>query len=142
MSPERTAEYTTNEQASSLDPSESPKMAENDSRRGEYYSELVNFKGVSSEPQQALHGNSILTEEEDSPTFKVCDNKGKISEQQTFKMRLEKPKAASSNGMSFENGAYKMDNLGQYFNTFIKVQVLALNHQCKVNRLTVIFGQF
>ena len=90
------------------------------------------FKGVSSEPQQALHGNSILTEEEDSPTFKVCDNKGKISEQQTFKMRLEKPKANSSNGMSFENGAYKMDNLGQYFNTFIKVQVLALNHQCKV----------
>ncbi|CAG5112507.1 Oidioi.mRNA.OKI2018_I69.chr2.g6717.t1.cds [Oikopleura dioica] len=119
MSPEesQSTEYTSNEQVSSLDPSESPKTAENDSRR---------------EPQQALHGNSILTEEEDSPTFKVCDNKGKISEQQTFKMRLEKPKANSSNGMSFENGAYKMDNLGQYFNTFIKVQVLALNHQCKI----------
>ena len=88
-----------------------------------------------SEAQQALHGNSILTEEADSPTFKVCDYKGKISEQQTFKMRLEKTKSKSSNGIGFENGAYKMDNLGQYFNTFIKVQVLALNHQCNVRRL-------
>jgi len=62
----------------------------------------------------------------------VCDYKGKISEQQTFKMRLEKTKPKSSNGIGFENGAYKMDNLGQYFNTFIKVQVLALNHQCNI----------
>ncbi|CBY20798.1 unnamed protein product [Oikopleura dioica] len=84
------------------------------------------------EAQQALHGNSILTEDADSPTFKVCDYKGKISEQQTFKMRLEKTKSKSSNGIGFENGAYKMDNLGQYFNTFIKVQVLALNHQCNI----------
>ena len=90
-----------------------------------------------SEAQQALHGNSILTEEADSPSFKVCDYKGKISEQQTFKMRLEKTKPKSSNGIGFENGAYKMDNLGQYFNTFIKVQVLALNHQCNVRSLNL-----
>jgi len=97
--------------------SESPQITENISR---------------GEAQQALHGNSVLTEDADSPTFKVCDYKGKITEQQTFKMRLEKPKSKSSNGIGFENGAYKMGNLGHYFNTFIKVQVLALNHQCNI----------
>ena len=70
----------------------------------------------------------------------MCDYKGKISEQQTFKMRLDKTKPKSSNGIGFENGAYKMDNLGQYFNTFIKVQVLALNHQCNVRRLNLAFA--
>lgn len=71
-----------------------------------------------------------------SPILKVCDySTGAITEHATLKLQVEKTKLDSKNlNFSVENGKINMDKKmqNQYYNSFVKVQVLSLSHRCKV----------
>lgn len=96
--------------------------------------ELINLEAPS------LHGNSVQNETK-SPQLKICDySTGAITEHAMLKLKIEKSKLESKNlNFSVENGAIKMDKKtqNQYYNSFVKIQVLSLSHRCKVRFWTM-----
>lgn len=87
------------------------------------------------EEAPSLHGNSVQNETK-SPQLKICDySTGAITEHAMLKLKIEKSKLESKNlNFSVENGAIKMDKKtqNQYYNSFVKIQVLSLSHRCKI----------
>jgi len=91
-------------------------------------------KKIDSEDSPSLHGKSVSAEA--SPMLTICDyQKGIISEQAMFKLKVNKPKLDSKKiNITVAEGVIKMDSAtqNQYYDSFAKIQVLATSFRCKI----------